>query len=318
VPAWHLRPRSAPEIIDTSIQLLRQHARPLLLLSVVLMIPGAVFGLVNALVVGDLTALGEGSGTLPTIQAGAALLLVPLGIAGGCWFIVAFGALVGAASSAYVEGTAIDPAEALRRVRARAGVLLGSGILTYLLVVLQLVGLMLAVIVVGGMFAGVIGVVTAAGRAAGAAGAAAAGVAALVIGFATIAGALGATAWLVGRYATLPAVAVNETLGVRDSMRRARELSRGSIARVTGLLLLVGLLFLVVSIGGLLLLTAVVRNAVVASVLLSVVHVPLYAVGAALVTVLYYDLRVRHEGLDIELLAQELSAEPTLAGHSGR
>jgi hypothetical protein len=319
VPAWHLRPRSAPEIIDASIQLLRQHARPLLLLAVVSMIPGAVFGLLNALVAGsDLTALSASPKSVPTMQPAAALLLVPAALLGGCWFMIAFGAIVGAASTAYVDGAPIDPAEALRRVRARAGVVLGSGVLTYLLVLVQVAGLMVAFFVIGGIVAAVIGVVASAGRSAGTAGTALLGVVALALGFAAVAVALCAGAWLVGRYAALPAVAVNESLGVRDSMRRARELSRGSVARVTGLLLLVGLLFLVVSIGGFVVLAAVLRNAAAASVLLSLVHVPLYAFGASLVAVLYYDLRVRHEGLDIELLAQELSTEPTLAAHSGR
>jgi hypothetical protein len=306
MPAWHLRPRSAPEVIDASIQLLRQHARPLLLLAVVIMIPGAVFGLVNALLLGDLKSL-DGATTLPTMQTGAILLVALVAVASALWFVVAFGALVGAASSAYVDGAAIDPAEALRRVRPRAGVLLGAGILIYLLIGVQLAGLVAAflfvVVAVGALVALAVGTGT---------GAVFSG----LIGVASFAAVVCGSAWLVGRYATLPAVAVNETLGVGDTMRRARELSRGSSLRVTGLLLVVGVLFAVVTVDGMFLLRTIV-NDVVASVLLSVVNVPLYAFAASVVTVLYYDLRVRHEGLDIEMLAQELSTEPTLAGSEG-
>jgi hypothetical protein len=44
----HLRPRSAPELIDASFQLARHHYRPLLLLSAVVAIPSLLIGLVNA------------------------------------------------------------------------------------------------------------------------------------------------------------------------------------------------------------------------------------------------------------------------------
>jgi hypothetical protein len=104
---------------------------------------------------------------------------------------------------------------------------------------------------------------------------------------------------------------VNERLGVRATMRRARELSRGSLGRITVLLLLVGVLSAVVTFGALLLSLAVLRNGVLASVVTSVFHVPLYTFAGALVAVLYYDLRVRHEGLDIELLAEEIGGTPS-------
>ena len=311
MPAWHLRPRSGPEVVDASVQLLKQNARPLLLLATVLTIPSVAFSVVNSLLFGDALETAR-TGARPTDVLSAVVVMLPVIVVVTMWFLVAFGALVGAASSAYVDGTPINPVEAIRRAWPRAGVLLGAGLLTYLLVLVQLIGVVLAFTTAFGLLAGAIGLM-ARGIGGNTAGTMVVGIIGVGIMVVTFLSMLGAGAWLVARYVTLPAVAANEQLGVTATMRRARELSRGSLRRLTVLLLLVGAIFMVVVFGGTMLLAMVLGSPTAASVLATIVNIPVYAFGAVLVAVLYYDLRIRHEGLDIELLARELDAEPTMA-----
>jgi hypothetical protein len=207
-----------------------------------------------------------------------------------------------------MEGRDADPMDGLRAAFARAGTLVGGGLLTWLLLLVQLVGMGIALaIVIGVGFAAV-------SFAFGAlqspnAGAAVAVVLAVVMFVAVFVG----STMLIGRYAALPGVIMHEAVGAKAAMRRARELSRGSLRRIAGVLLLVTVLFFVVSLGVIAVFAFVTRSQIVAQVLASIANVPLYALTGTLMTVLYYDLRVRAEGLDIELLAEELDALPSHA-----
>ncbi|MBV9879571.1 MAG: hypothetical protein JO180_03705 [Gemmatirosa sp.] len=309
MPAWQLRPRSAPELVDASVQLVREHARPLLTLGVLLVIPGLALSLLNALVLGG-SLIPTANDAVSTPWASFALLLPGMLVA-MCWFLVAFGAMVASASAAYTDGVALEPLDALRRVGGRAATLVGSGVLTYLLVTVQLLAVFLAFGLVAAIVAGAFGAFSGLAAMAGSrGGGAAAGVVAIVTALAAIVIVFAAMAWLVGRYAVLPAVSVNERLGVVASMRRARMLASGSARRITLLLMLVFVLFAVVAIGTLALFALALRNAAASAVAASVVNVPIYTFLGALGTVLYYDLRIRHEGLDIELLVDELAPPP--------
>lgn len=303
----HLRPRTAPEVVDATFQLLRHHARPLMLLGTVVVLPGAALGLVSTLAVGRVFVMGDATNPFPRLQTGALLTMLPIMLVGTCWFFVSFGALVASASTAYVDGIAREPGDALAIARERAGVLLGSGILTYLLVGLQFLGLMLGVMMVSGFAFAILGFFLPVMKPTAGGGALAGGVA-IVLGFVMIAAFIAGGAWLAGRYVTLPAVATNERHGVTETMRRARELSKASGRRITGMLVIVGVIFFVVQFGAVALLAALLGNPAAAAALTSVIQVPLYTFAAVLIAVLYYDLRVRHEGLDIELLAAELDS----------
>jgi hypothetical protein len=290
-------------MLDAAFQLLREHTRPLFVLSAILVIPGIALGVVNSLVFGDML---RPNAAMPFAAAGRVFtVLLPAMTLWVCWFMIAFGALVWAASVAYMEGRDADPMDGLRAAFARAGTLVGGGLLTWLLLLVQLVGMGIALaIVIGVGFAAV-------SFAFGAlqspnAGAAVAVVLAVVMFVAVFVG----STMLIGRYAALPGVIMHEAVGAKAAMRRARELSRGSLRRIAGVLLLVTVLFFVVSLGVIAVFAFVTRSQIVAQVLASIANVPLYALTGTLMTVLYYDLRVRAEGLDIELLAEELDALP--------
>ena len=116
---------------------------------------------------------------------------------------------------------------------------------------------------------------------------------------------------------TFPAL-VCEKAGPFAAIRRSWQLTRGNWWRVFGTLLVVVLLMLVLSIalglvlGGVLLSSeslgelAFAALATLVDVLIAAVTFPLWA---AILTVMYYDLRVRNEGFDLQLLAQGVGAD---------
>ena len=114
-----------------------------------------------------------------------------------------------------------------------------------------------------------------------------------------------------------PAV-VSERAGPFSAISRSWELTRGHWWRTFGTLLVVGLLSFVIyfAIGGVLGAcdrddsdmseVAVAALTVTLNIVLFAIMYPLWA---AVITVLYYDLRVRNEGFDLQLLAQGVGAD---------
>jgi hypothetical protein len=293
-------------MLDAAFQLLREHPRPLFVLSAILVIPGVALGLVNSLVFGDLFSPTTDA-TQPLVALGRVFgVVLPALAVWTCWFMLAFGALVWGASTAYMEGRDADPGAALRAAWARAGTLIGAGLLTWLLLFVQFIAVGLVFGVALAILSAGAGFVFRALQSQ-----AASGTIALVVGLAMFVLFGGAMLVLTGRYVALPAVIMHEPGGAQTTMRRARELARGSYRRIAGLLLLVAVLFVSLWLGTLALLAFGARSQTLAKVVASIVNVPLYALFGTITTVLYYDLRVRAEGLDIEMLAEELDAIPS-------
>jgi hypothetical protein len=237
----------------------------------------------------------------PAWSAGV-LLTLPLSLVGLCIFAVGYGALVDAAAEAYVHGRSRQPGPALRRALTRAGSLVLGNLLAYL-------------IMAGGVVAAFVGMavlmplVTAGGAGAG-------GYAALVVLLALL--MIGSLVWFLvalPRYVNVTAIVMLEGAGPWAAVRRSRELARGSALRILGLLAIIGVLFLVVlfTIGGLL--GGFVENSTVTGMISSFLLIPVYPVFGTLFTALYYDLRIRREGYDIELMAQAVGDAP--AGEPG-
>ncbi len=125
-----------------------------------------------------------------------------------------------------------------------------------------------------------------------------------------------------------------EGLGPAKAMRRSGALGSGYSARVFGCLLLLGVVLFVVSLGLRLPLAFLVdgvlnlapgasnlyssgvgtaQQQVVSLISTGLAHLLLIPFIVCVVTVMYYDLRIRKEGVDIELLAQDLSYPPLSA-----
>lgn len=116
---------------------------------------------------------------------------------------------------------------------------------------------------------------------------------------------------------TFPAI-VAERAGPFAAMRRSWELTRGHWWRTFGTLLVVVLISFVLSIAILVGFGAAVATsdsiselafAVLLTAVTIIVLAILYPLTAAVVTVLYYDLRVRNEGFDLQLLARGVGAD---------
>ena len=125
--------------------------------------------------------------------------------------------------------------------------------------------------------------------------------------------------WLYAAWAVAVPALVIERAGPLRSLGRSRRLVKGSWWRTAGALLVASVISLVI--GGLIqgLLTAAALSSgnpsllfvVVITVLAAIVTaVVLQPFAAAVTTVLYYDLRIRREGYDLELMAEQLGIAP--------
>jgi len=285
--ASNLRPRSATELIDAGIQLARAHYGPLVVLSAIVAAPGLVINTINARLV-----------AAQPIELGANILrIIPLSFLGMCVTAVGFGALVASASAAYLTGQPLEPAAALRQALARAGRLVGVLLLAYLimagglLVTGVLLGILTPMVIRGGSSV----------------------VATGLFGLVALGGVVGSIAWLLvalPRYANAVPPVMVENAGVLTALRRSRELSRGSARRILGLVLLTVVILVVLTVMVGEVVAALFGNRTLANALGGFVLIPLYPATAAVMTLLYYDLRIRREGYDIELMARGLEDAP--------
>ncbi|GAA1059560.1 hypothetical protein [Agromyces bracchium] len=137
----------------------------------------------------------------------------------------------------------------------------------------------------------------------------------LLLGLAVLA------AWLGTKLALVPSVIVLERAGIAQSVRRSWQLTTGYFWRTFGLILLVGLIVSTVAqtvvqvpmLGGTILAVILdptagatyeavtIASTVVGTVLSILVGAIVAVVQAALIAVIYIDLRMRSEGLDLEL-----------------
>jgi len=282
----HLRPRSAPELIDAAVQLARRHYRPLLLLSAVVAIPSLLIGLANAWLFP--------APPTPAEMDLRALRSVPLAIAGLAWAAIGFGALVTSAAAAYTTGAALDADRSIRQALARGGSLVGANFLAYL----RALGALLLVMIPLAVIAAVLGV--ALGQNALASGA---------VMLVALVAAVGCFVAVLARYVNVTAVVMLEGARATAAVRRARTLAEGSIPRIVALLLLVFGLFTVISLTLSFTLQRLLGNEMLASALVGVASLPAYPVFACVLVLLYYDLRIRKEGYDIEVMARELEKQ---------
>jgi len=113
--------------------------------------------------------------------------------------------------------------------------------------------------------------------------------------------------WVVARYfAVIPAI-VLEDAGTFASFSRSAELSRGRKWHILGTLVLVTIIYYLL-VMGVSMLGALPGNFVVETMVSSAGTILIYPVVAIAEALLYYDTRIRSEGLDIELMTDALDA----------
>lgn len=301
-----LRPLSLGELLDRSFRLYRQH----FWLFVGIMAVPSVLALAMALVVAVVNPEAASRDANGIIDQTAAITTViwffgALFLMGGVYIVayaVALGATTVAVSEIY-QGRPVTIGGAYQPLKGKVGRL----VLLLVLFALRFVGLAFLVVMAAGV----------AGAIAGRGSALAAGIIFLIS--MVIAGLL--WLWMALRYPVAIPAMVLEGRKARASIQRSIELTRGSAFRVFVLLMFTAIVtyavlaivqgpFLVaIMMAGPESSTAFVLNLIgtVAGSVGSALTAPLMIVAFA---VLYYDLRVRQEGLDLQIMIGNLGAVP--------
>ncbi len=124
--------------------------------------------------------------------------------------------------------------------------------------------------------------------------------------------------YIYARYFAVPSAVLFEDVGAAKAMSRSLRLSRGETGKILGAILLAVILFVALSLAATFGATALSGSSLdepsmvvqIFSALVSIVSVPLVAIVEVL---LYYDVRIRKEGYDIEVMTQQLAAAPSAA-----
>jgi hypothetical protein len=291
------------ELLDSAFSLYRRNVRLILAITAVVQLPLALFSYLAY----QFTGITSATTRLQQLSANGPVTRQQLSDLGST-FITVFAVVVGiglvqalvvqpiatAAMTRAVGDVYLDqPATvggAYRAVGRRVGAVVGVAVLLFLTGV--------------GLFAAAFGLVVGAIYAFGANGAALLIVIVPVMIFVVI---LVYTRWLFAA-----PIVILERVGARAALRRSWQLVRGSTARVFGISLLVGVItgILAAIVGALLTVVTgfgdenlrLILNQL-ASLILAVLIQP---ISFIVVVLLYYDLRIRREAFDIEMLAANL------------
>ena len=305
-----LRPLTLGTLLAAAFQVLRRNPRPTF--GFALLITGGIF-LLTLVVVGVVSffaisrTLNASEADAQTLEAGSIAIIILSALVPGALGIVGTAILQGVISLEVARGTVGEKLKLRglwRGAKGRIGALIGWSLL------------ITAVIIVGiAVLAGLIGLLIAFGGTAG-----------LVIGvllaFAVGLGAVVLFAWLGTKLSLVPSALMLERLPLRAAITRSWTLTNGNFWRTLGITLLVGVIIQVVAsvltaplsiVFGLL--TTLINpnesdNALLIGAgvlyLLTIVFAIIFGAISAVVqsatpALIYIDLRMRKEGLDLEL-----------------
>jgi hypothetical protein len=277
-----LRPRTVTEILDAAFHVYRSHFTPLTLLAALVVFPI----IVASLLLGIMTAALEGQGAADepgALAAGAGMALflsMPVIL---LWFVVAQAALQKGVSDAYL-GAPVSWTGAVRHALSRFWSLLGASIVKGL------------AFLAPAMVAGIASALAMAAQAPALV---------VLIFLATFV----AMFFLFVRLALVPATVVLEENGAGTAIRRSWELSADHGGRILGGILLAYLIMfaLQLTVMGI---VAVATNIEIAQVASNLGSIVTYPIVAGVVVLMYYDLRIRKEGFDLEVMSAELARLP--------
>jgi hypothetical protein len=278
MPAHALRPRSVTELLDAAFHLYRAHFAPLIVLGGVMLLPLVTLGVIAFVVL------------MPSMQTAAAgnfditpflwiYALMPFAM---IWMGVMDGAMQIAASDAYLRGEASAGA-AVRQALQRGWRIVGATLLKLFI--------FFAAMIAGGMAVGIAAAISP--------------LLGVPIGIALVV----LVPYLYGRLALVPATCVLEDSGATRAIERTISLSTGNGWRIVGGLFLVYIVLVVlqftVAFG-----VAIAGLPLVGQVLGQLVWIAGYPIVAVLTMLLYYDLRIRKEGFDLEVMSADLARLP--------
>ncbi len=272
MPSIALRPRSATEIVDASFQLLRREYPTLVLVTFVATIPALIFRLlVNSRL------------TNPVVMLRSPGVVIGLFVIGVLCTALAEGAITLVVSDSYLDARP-DAMGSLREALRRLHLIIGATIARW-------------------FPAGIAFMIGSVGAAIGVA------LRSPALAVALFLAAFIVAIWVFLRlFAATPAVML-EKRGMIDAVARSWHLARDSVGRIFGALLIAWLIYIAIAIvvG---LIGAVLKLPTLVALLSAAATVLIYPLIGVVTTLLYYDLRVRKEGFDLEVMARELGSAP--------
>lgn len=246
------RPRSASELVDATVQLMRGDYLQYVMLMGIAYVPW----LFVLLLVGN---IGTMEGT-PSLAAVASFLAAML------WFTLIDGVMTVAASERYL-GREVDVPAALRHAAGRVGPLLYASLIKW-------VGIIIGIVLL-----------------------------------------IAPGVYLLARFFAASQVVMLEGLGGSAALTRSSQLSEGLKGHILKALFLLIIIYFGLEIGWAMVLGAIfggqptegvmMLGQQLLSVIFTVLVYPFLSIGQ---TLLYYDVRIRREGYDLELMARELDA----------
>jgi len=267
-----IRPRRATELVDASFQLLRKYFPLLVTVSALTMAPGVIYRIIERDAMSNPQLMVAHPGAF--IGVGLTVLLC---------VVVCDAVLTVAVSQAYLEG-AIDLGLAFS-----AGL---QGMLAVLAATFLRLLLFMVVVIVAGVAVALVALLKTP--------------ALIVLVFPFV---MWATVYLLLRTFALIPIVLLEHAGPTVAMGRSLRLTRDCTAHVFFSLALASVLYLIVtmivSVLGLTLLTPT-----TAGIIGAVASIPIYPLMSVVSTLLYYDLRIRKEGFDLEIMSRELGGAP--------
>jgi hypothetical protein len=297
--ALHLRPRSFSELMDATFEIIRARFAALATTAAIVMVPVMALSLVTllanpnqAVLPGDPeVTVRAGTVVTSTANPALALLVIPIGLVAFVTYVIGFGAMMYIASRAY-NGERVDVGPALSQARRRFWTLLRATIAKYI----RAIG---PVILLG------IGGALVIPKLAGGDATGASGVVAPLLFLIPVAMVWGIVVLL--RYAVTGPVVLNEDVSGSAALGRSAALTKGSKGRLFGIFLVLLIIMYAVMMTMLFTGMFVLRNLVLAQVLSNLVSLVTYPLAAVLITVIYFDLRIRTEGYDLEMMAGGLT-----------
>lgn len=282
------RPRSASELIDAAIQLMRRDYVRYCLMVAAIAVPWQVVKLVamRSLHVTSVPTTPADFGPLAAV-GGIALLFFT-------WMEAAVGLGV---ARAYVGEQPDVRRELLAGLRRWPVVLLATAAKYVVMLLFAIVGVFVA-IVIGAL------AMLASGQMSGGAAPSE-----LLAGILTVSAMLlgGVLALVpIGWFAAVPMTAILESRGILGALGRSRTLTKGLWKHAVGVSALAWVIVALPSLGASLLASLLGPQIVeqLVEIAASVLLTPFYV---AAITVLYFDLRIRKEGYDLELMASRLA-----------
>jgi len=293
VSAPALRPRSVTELVDAAFQLVRLHYVQFVSISAVFLIPAILVQALFARSTGPFVIPSATGTTGQTLAPGAILPFTLVALVVGLLGLLGTAAVVVGVSDSYVHDR-VDVGQAVRRVLGRFGPIIGGAVGQALAMAISAFILVFGAMLVVGVLVLVLPK----------------GTATALMGVLVVPIVLIGEVAVFARVFAVPMVIVLEGGTVGHAFSRSLELTRGSVGRVIGVLVLTGLIFLALF-GAILFfigyLSAVApRGGPMYAVLSSVINIFAYPIYTVFITLLYYDLRIRKDGFDLEVMSREL------------